>query len=180
MNSRSNRSQLILGLLLIAAGVWFFAQRAVPSFADFTESFMGFPFNLMWIGAALLVFGMFMGNPGMAVPAAIVAGIGGIFYYQQTTGESDSWKYMWTLIPGFVGVGTVLQGLLGDKMRRNIARGLNAMVTSAVLFLIFAALFDRLSVLGAYGPAIAFIALGVWMLARNLWRNRAGDTNAQQ
>jgi len=78
MYSRSNRSQLILGLLLIVLGIWFFAQRAVPSFADFTDSFMGFPYNLMWIGAALLVFGMFMGNPGMAVPAAIVAGVGGI------------------------------------------------------------------------------------------------------
>ena len=180
MNSRSNRSQLILGILLIALGIWFFAQRAVPSFADFTDKFMGFPYNLMWIGAALLVWGMFTGNPGMAVPAAIVAGVGGIFYYQEVSGNHDSWAYMWTLIPGFVGVGTVLQGLLGDNTRRNIVRGLNAMAFSAVMFLIFAAFLGGLEVLGNYTAAIALIALGVWMLAKNLWRGRAAGPDAQQ
>ena len=174
MNNPPNRSQLILGVLLIGLGVWFFAQNAVPSFAAFTETFARWPFSLIWLGAGLLLFGMLTGNPGLAVPAAIVAGIGGIFYSNET--YHTDWSFMWTLIPGFVGVGSVLQGLLGENTRRNIARGLNTMVTSAVLFLIFAALFGGLEVLGNSTAAIALIALGVWLLARNLWRGRPGGT----
>ena len=73
------------------------------------------------------------GAPGMAVPAAIVAGIGGILYYQYATKNYASWSYMWTLIPGFVGVGLILAGLLGEYTRHNIGRGLNLIVISAVI-----------------------------------------------
>jgi hypothetical protein len=106
----------------------------------------------------------------MAVPASIVAGIGGILFYQNQTGDFGSWSYMWALIPGFVGVGTILAGLLGENTRRNIAHGLNLVVISTLIFLIFASFFGGLSLLGDYGPAIILIALGVYVLLRGLLR----------
>jgi hypothetical protein len=78
---------------------------------------------------------------------------------------------MWTLIPGFVGVGTVLAGLLGDNTAHNLRRGLNMMVVSVVLFLIFASFFGGLQLLGNYGPAILLILLGLWVLGRGLYRS---------
>jgi len=104
------------------------------------------------------------------VPAAIVAGIGGIFYYQNVSGNYDSWSYMWALIPGFVGVGTVLQGLLGENTGHNLKRGLNLMVVSAVLFLIFAAFLGGWNILGEFGPAVLLILLGVYVLGSGLYR----------
>jgi hypothetical protein len=107
----------------------------------------------------------------MAVPAAIVAGIGGIFYYQRMTNDYASWSYMWTLIPGFVGVGAILTGLLGDSMAHNVRRGLNMVVLSAVLFLVFASFFGGLQLLGNYGPAILLILVGLWVLGRGIYRS---------
>jgi len=121
----------------------------------------------------ILLIGLIIGSPGMAVPASIVAGIGGILYYQNATNNWGSWAYMWALIPGFVGVGTMLAGLLGENTRQNLGHGLNLVVTSAVLFLVFATFFGGLSLLGNYGPAILLILLGVYIIARGLMRNRA-------
>jgi hypothetical protein len=123
------------------------------------------------VGALLLVLGLILGAPGLAVPAAIVAGIGGILYYQDLTGDWDSWAYMWTLIPGFVGVGVLLQGLLGEDTRRNLRHGLNLMVISAVLFLVFSAFLGGWNLLGNFGPAILLILLGLWVLGSGLYRS---------
>jgi hypothetical protein len=127
----------------------------------------------MWvIGAGALVFliGLITGNPGMAIPASIIAGIGGILYYQQTTGNFSSWSYMWTLIPGFVGVGEILAGLLGERTRRNLSSGLRNLVVSAVMFLAFGTFLGGLSILGDYGAPILIILLGVYVLARGFMR----------
>ncbi len=113
----------------------------------------------------------------MSVPAAIVTGVGGILYYQNATDNFASWAYMWTLIPGFVGVGTILAGLLGEYTRLNISRGLNLLVVSAVMFLIFGAIFGVLGILGPNGPAILLIALGLYILLRGLVRNTNRGSN---
>jgi uncharacterized membrane protein len=70
-----------------------------------------------------------------------------------------------------VGLGSVLAGILGDNPRQNISNGLNTMVVSAVLFLIFASFLGGLNILGNYAPAILLIALGVWLLGRSLWKS---------
>jgi hypothetical protein len=179
--TRQGRSQLVLGLILILLGAWFVAQNMVPSLAEFTDTYFQGPFILVWIGAGLLLLGLLTSNPGMAVPAAIVAGVGGIIWYNETYASQGqgAWAYMWTLIIGFVGVGSILAGLLGDNPRQNISRGLNSIVVSAVLFLVFATFFGGLSILGEYGLPIVLILLGLWFLGRSVWKSmRRGDDNA--
>lgn len=169
--SRQGRSQLVLGIILILVGVWFFAEKTVPSLSDFADQYFQWPFTLIWIGALILLIGLLTGNPGMAVPAAIVAGIGGIFYYIETYASGQAWSYLWTLIPGFVGVGSIIAGLLGDHPRQNLRSGFNALLFSAVMFLIFASFFGGLNLLGNYGPAILLIGFGLWLLIRSLLKN---------
>ncbi len=169
--NRQGRTQLALGVILILLGAWFLADKSVPAFHSLFDKYTQFPFSLFVIGGGILIVGLVLGQPGMAVPAAIVAGIGGIFYYQRMTNDYTSWSYMWTLIPGFVGVGAVLSGLLGDSTAHNLRRGLNMMVISAVLFLIFASFFGGLQLLGNYGPAILLILLGLWVLGSGLYRS---------
>ncbi len=167
-----NRSTLILGILLILIGIWLVASRQVPAIQQWLNIEFSWP---MWtIGAGILIFiiGLIVGAPGMAVPASIVTGIGCILYYQNATGDWGSWSYMWTLIPGFVGVGLILTGLLGEDTRKNISSGLNLIVISVVLFLIFGTLLGGLAILGPYGPAILLIALGVYILVRGFLRPR--------
>jgi hypothetical protein len=170
MNNRG-RTQLALGVILILLGAWFLADKSVPAFHALFDQYTEFPLNMVVIGAGIFIVGLVLGQPGMAVPAAIVAGIGGIFYYQEMTNDYASWSYMWTLIPGFVGVGSVLAGLLGDSTAHNLKRGLNLMVISAVLFLIFSSFLGGWKLLGNYGPAILLILLGLWVLGRGLYRS---------
>lgn len=174
---RRNRSTLFLGILLILLGVWLVVSRQVPALQQWLDMEFSWP---MWtIGAGILIFiiGLIVGAPGMAVPASIVTGIGCILYYQNATNDFASWSYMWTLIPGFVGVGVILTGLLGENTRRNISSGLNLIVVSVVLFLIFGTLFGGLAILGPYGPAILLIALGVYILVRGFLRGSRGGQN---
>ena len=172
---KQNRTNLFLGVLLILIGAWLVITRQVPAVQDWMENNFTWP---MWtIGAGLLVLliGLITGAPSMAVPASIIAGIGGILFYQNATDDFGSWAYMWTLIPGFVGVGTILAGLLGENTRANLARGVNLLITSAVLFLIFSTFLGGLNLLGEYGAAIILIVLGLYVLARGFFRSGGQD-----
>ncbi len=172
---RQNRTNLALGILLILIGGWLVISRQVPAVQNWLGDNFTWP---MWtIGAGLIVFiiGLLTGAPGMSVPASIIAGIGGILFYQNQTGDFSSWSYMWALIPGFVGVGTILAGLLGENTRRNLSHGLNLIVISIVLFLVFATFFGGLSILGDYGAAVILILLGVYVLIRGFVRSGSGS-----
>jgi hypothetical protein len=168
---RRNRSTLFLGILLILIGIWLVASRQVPELQQWLN--LEFSWPIWTIGAGILIFiiGLIVGAPGMAVPASIVTGIGCILYYQNANDDFASWSYMWTLIPGFVGVGLIIAGLLGENTRRNISSGVNLIIISVVLFLIFGTIFGGLAILGPYGPAILLIALGVYILVRGFLRN---------
>jgi hypothetical protein len=169
--NRNGRTQLAIGVILILLGGWFLLDKSVPAFHDMFEKFTQWPASMLLIGAGIFIVGLVLGQPSMAIPAAIVAGIGGIFYYQEATNSYDSWSYMWTLIPGFVGIGSILAGLLGDNTANNLKRGLNLMVISAVLFLVFSSIFGGWDLLGNYAPAILLILLGLWVIGSGLYRS---------
>ncbi len=166
--SKQNRTQLALGVLLVLLGAWFIAVKQVPALKPFSDLTFDWPFYVMGAGAILLLIGLVTDAPRMAIPACIVAGVGGILYYQNLSQDWTSWNFMWTLIIGFVGLGNIFAGLLGDDTRHNIGRGLNLIVVSAVLFLIFAAVFNRINILGNYGVAALLILLGLYVIGRGL------------
>lgn len=166
---QQNRTNLILGILLILIGAWLVLTRQVPALQNWLDD-ITWPMWVIGAGLLVLLIGLITGAPGMAVPASIIAGIGGILYYQDATNDFGSWAYMWTLIPGFVGVGTILAGLFGEPTRHNLSRGLNLLVISAVLFLVFATFFGGLDILGDYGAAVILILLGVYLLIRGFVR----------
>jgi hypothetical protein len=68
-------------------------------------------------------------------------------------------------------------GLLGEHTRHNLARGFNLLIVSAVMFLIFGALFGGLGILGPNGPAFLLIALGLYILVRGMLRNSNRGSN---
>ena len=171
---RQNRTNLFLGILLILIGGWLVVTRQVPALQHWIDHNFTWPVWTIGAGLLVLLIGLLTGAPGMAIPASIIAGIGGILYYQNQTGNFGSWSYMWALIPGFVGVGTILAGLLGENTRRNISHGLNLIVISAVLFLAFATVFGGISILGDYGVAVLLILLGLYVLIRGLLRSGGG------
>ena len=160
-----NRTSLALGIMLVAVGAWFLLEKQVPNLHQMTEIYLKFPNYFYAIGAGLFVLGLLVGAPGLSVPAAIVAGIGGILGYQVAANDYSSWSYLWSLIPGFAGVGEIVYGLLDSKQDK-VRSGANGLFASAILFVIFAAMFGKLSILGPYGPAALLILAGIVIIFR--------------
>jgi hypothetical protein len=172
---KKNRTQLVLGLLLILVAAWLIATRIKPDLANILHLTFEWPMWVMLAGAALLVIGLLVGAPDMAVPASIVAGIGGILSYQNATGNWGSWAYMWTLIPGFVGIGQILSGIIGGDFLANLREGLRLLFTCAVLFTIFGTFFNAWTIFGsfsAYVPVVLLFVLGIWLIVRGIIRRK--------
>lgn len=172
---KKNRTQLVLGILLILAAAWLALSQIQPEWASWLQLKFDWPVWVMLAGAALLIIGLLVGNAEMAVPATIVAGIGGILYYQNTTSDWASWSYMWTLLPGLGGLGNLLSALISGNLRREGRHAINAIFVSVILFAIFASLFGGLTIFGPYKD-YALIGLlflfGLWLILRGIFRRR--------
>lgn len=178
MNERQ-RTGAVFGVILILVGLLFLAGQLLPGLFGWTL-LLSWPLIVVGVGILLLVLGVLVGAPGLVVPACIVGGIGLLLYWQNLTGNWESWAYAWTLIPGFAGVGTLLLGLL-TRNSRAMAGGIWSVIISLVLFAIFASFLGGLNFLGAYWPVL-LIALGVLLLGRSFFgfarRRRWSDEGA--
>lgn len=166
-------SSIAWGLILILVGGYLLAAQFMPELKFWEYISIPWPAWIVGIGAGLLLLGLLTGTPDMAVPATIVAGIGGILWYQSATGDWTSWGYLWALIPGFVGLGTILSGLLGGGLRQNLRSGLWLVTLSLVLVTIFGFLF-RSDLITTYWP-VALIAVGLLVLLQPLLGGRPAE-----
>lgn len=156
------RSSVIVGTILILVGGLFLAVQLFPDLAFSLDMDQQWPLIIVSVGV-LLVISAILGSPTLAIPGSIVSGIGGILYVQNLTNTWSSWTFVWTLIPGFVGIGLLLAGLLGHQRRASWRDGSRLLLISMVMFLIFGAFFNGLGGLNRYWPII-LIGLGLWLL----------------
>ena len=163
------RSPLVFGLLLILIGGVLLAFQLIPGLAERFEIEYSWPLFIIGVGVFLFLLGILVNAPGLSIPAAIVSGIGGIFYWQNLTEDWESWSYIWTLIPGFVGVGSVLFGILDRENRDSIRGGAWLILISGVMFLVFSSFIGGLDLLGPYWPVL-LILLVLILLARPFLR----------
>jgi hypothetical protein len=174
MEKRS-RTQLALGIILILVATWFVLMKNNTDVAKWFNQHFDWPMWVVASGGLILLIGLLVGAPGMAVPACIVAGIGGILYYCNAKPDWPAWSYMWALIPGFVGVGNILAGILGRDFKESARHGLNLIVMSTIMFLIFAAAFGGLDIFGKYKEYVLAGVLGLfglWFIIRGLIRSK--------
>ena len=165
------RSGIAAGVLLVLFGVGLLALQLVPGLRAWLGSYFGWPLIIAGAGAIMLLTGLLTGQPGLVTSSCIVAGIGGILYWQNATGAWASWAYAWTLLPAFAGIGMILAGVMRGDFWRSLRLGLWQVLISAVLFMIFAAFLGGPNMLGVYWPVL-LIGLGVAMLFRPLLRGR--------
>ncbi len=171
--TQKKREEIISSIGLIVLGLVLLAYQLIPGLRAWYTLTFSWPMTVIMVAFVLLIIGLLTGTPDMLVPACIVGGIGGILYWQNATGNWGSWAYVWTLIPGFAGTGTLLAGVIQGK-RKEIKEGGEAILTSAVLFVIFGALlgglFSELA-LETYWPVI-LIVLGVVIFVKALISSR--------
>jgi hypothetical protein len=161
---RAARSGMVVGVVLVIIGAWLLVVQFIPAL----RGWFSWPTIIVAVGLLLFLLGLFLGEYEMAIPGCVVGGVGAILYWQNVTGNWESWSYVWTLIPGFAGVGTLLAGLL-KRDGGQIRGGLWTMLVSAVLFLAFGSLFGVIGALGKYWPVL-LIVLGIFALIQGLFR----------
>ncbi len=170
----STRSSLIFGIIFILIGAWFLAVQLVPGL-DWFWRIITWPVIVIIVGVFLLVLGLILRAPGMAIPASIVSGIGGMLYWMNATGNWESWAYSWPLVPCFVGVGLMLMSILGEGGRNTFRVGAWMSIISLIVFALFGAFFGA-RVLGTYWP-ILLIIFGLWVLVQPLFRRKAAPVS---
>jgi hypothetical protein len=156
---------ILLGILVLVGSILPPGSRLVS-----------WPLIVVGVGAAFLLFGFGTSAAGLVIPGAIVSGIGCLLYVQHLTGWWHTWAFAWTLIPGFTGLGLLaLDGLLGGRPPVRTASRI-LLISSAALFLVFAAAFSRQEwswiLLG-----VALVSAGVVLVIRNV-RPRPNSTRA--
>ncbi len=173
MDTRKRKS-ITSGIILILIGLGFLAVQLIPSLRIWAGQEFTWPVSILLVALGLVVIGALTGTADLLVPASIVGGIGGILYFQNVGIITwESWAFLWTLIPGFVGIGVFLAGLLKWN-RKEIIDGLQTILVSAVLFLVFGSLMGDMF---GYFPfrdylPVLLIALGIFLFIRALLERR--------
>ncbi|MBN1249840.1 MAG: hypothetical protein JXC32_19415 [Anaerolineae bacterium] len=172
--SSTRRKNIASGLILILIGAVFLAFQVVPALRTWAGQEFTWPVGIFIVALGLLIIGALTGTPDMLVPASIVGGIGGILYLQNAGIVTwESWAFLWTLIPGFAGIGVLLAGLLKWD-RKEMVDGLQTILISAVLFLVFGSLLgDAFGYVPfrTYLPVLLII-LGLFLFIRALLDHR--------
>ena len=161
------RKGLVGGIMLILLGGFFLAAQLMPELFGYVF----WPFIIIGIGGVFLLSALLTREGGLAVPGCIMLGLGGIFYYQSITNDWASWSYIWTLIPGFVGIGVIIAGLISRNGPRFDSGGLVLLAISAMGFLIFGGVFGLNFDVATLWP-IFLIGIGVITLFSALFRKR--------
>jgi len=169
-----NRGSLVGGLVLVLVGLLLLALQLAPSMAYFLRLELTWPFIIVGIGLLFFVGILLWGksSSGLAVPGSIVTGIGLLLLYQNWSGNWDSWAYAWTLIPGMVGVGAILAGLIeGKSLGRAVNAGGGLILISLILFAVFG-FFLGSDLLSRWGVPLLLVVGGFWLLVRNVLRRQ--------
>lgn len=162
--SRTSYGSTIVGIILISFGALFFFANSVP----------GLDLGNLWPAIFFFLAGAFYlpsilypnerrGLAALYIPGSILLVLGLIFFYNTLSGDWDSWAYMWTLIPGGVGLGLTLAARLGGWGKSALWTGVWLIVGSLTAFGLFGSLFgsDMLRVLG---PMLLIAAGAMWLL----------------
>jgi len=162
-----NRGAIFVGIVVILLGIFLLVTHFIPEPFSFFEG----AFTVIIIGAAFLVAAVLTRHGGLAIPGCIIGGIGAILFLQERSGDFMSWTYAWTLIPGFVGLGIIISGLL-DRVHPHFDSGaLVIMVVSVAAFQLFSGFLGLTWDWQMYWPVL-LIAAGVMVLFSAIFRKK--------
>ena len=135
-NSRLAVAARMLGLLLVAIGIFFLLEEVF----GMRLSSAAWPFFIIAPGIVLLIAAISIdgsfGEP-LSILGGIITGTGLLLAYQDSTDTYESWAYTWALIiPASAGAGQLIYGIFkrrSDKVRS----GLVLTVAGVVLCIVF-------------------------------------------
>lgn len=162
---RPRKGNIVVAIMLIALGVWFTAVQLSPEVQELAYGRGTWPYQVIGVGLLFCLIGLLAWVPALFIPGAIITGIGGLLYYQNLTGNWESWAYAWTLLPAFVALGLFLFGLLARR-RGALIGAAWTFFASLLLFGIFGSTLGGLQIAVQVWPVL-LILLGLLVLIRS-------------
>jgi hypothetical protein len=172
---RNNAAMLVGLLLVLFGGAALLLRQAGFDLAE-TIARSGWPFFVIVPGLALLVAAAVPMPPrgiGFAIAGSIVTTVGLLLLYQSSSGDWESWAYLWALIPLAIGLAFFGYGGLAHE-HGMVTAGLWVSGVAAIVLAIGAWFFEgifagepRPTNVGSWWP-VAVIAIGVVIAARSL------------
>ena len=173
------RGGVILGIILIALGGFFLADRVV----GFDLGRYGWPLFVIIPGVLLFVAALATADvragTGLATAGGITTMVGLVLAVQNATGLWTTWAYAWALVgPGGTGLGLLAYGLLRGQ-RDLVTAGARTLGVALVLFACFGLFFE--GVIGLSGEPflldsqvvpVVLIAAGAILVLLSLVRGR--------
>lgn len=171
MQTTDNRARTVVAAILIGLGLILLAANLLNIDVGRIWPIIFFVIGVGFYLPALLLPDARAGLAALFIPGTIMNGLGLIFFYNTLTGDWRSWAYLWTLIPGLVGVGLILAAWIGRWEGGTARTGLGLALGSAFAFGLMAALFGN-QLMGTLWP-VALILVGAWLLLRSFRPRRA-------
>jgi hypothetical protein len=163
--NKNNYSTLAGALFLIILGGLFLALNLTGLTLRQSWPVIFFVLAVMFFLPAILWPEARKGLAALYIPGSIMFVLGLIFLYNVLTNDWVSWTFIWTLIPGSVGLGLITAGLIGGWGLEVRTVGYWMLGISVMVFAIFGALFGSM-VLKVAGPALLVLG-GVFFLVRS-------------
>lgn len=166
---RNQRPTIVFGLILLLAGIALLVNQLQPNWIRaYLGPWFSWPSIITGTGLVFILASVLAGIGGLAIPGSIITTVGLILYYQNTTGDWESWSFAWALIPASVGLGIILMALIDGKLRESRV-GFWLLIVNLIIFVVFMAFFRQNSVLLLRYWPVLVIALGVLVLVQALW-----------
>jgi hypothetical protein len=172
--------ELLAGLLLLVVGILLLASEPIAGFIGGIgiddEVLSWWPILIIGLSLFFLVPAL-LGGPnrrlraGMAIPGALLAGIGAALLYTSLSDRWAAWAYLWSVFPFSLGLGMYAAGWIADAPAfKWIGAGLA--VGGVVAYLVFATAFggEAFRLVAAIGILALGLALTVGGLADRLSR----------
>ncbi len=161
----NRRSGLAVAILLILAGAFFLLINLVPQL----QKLVSWPLIFIILAASFVIWPFIFpsvrrGLAGLIIPGTILFVLGLIFWYCDFMNRWEDWAFLWTLIPGSVGLGMALADWVGGWGGDTARVGGWMLIISLLVFAVFATFFGG-SQLQIAGPALVILG-GLVLLVR--------------
>jgi hypothetical protein len=158
-----SKGTLTGGIVLILIGIALLVEAFLPG------AWALVPIGL---GLAFLVAAGIHRVGGLAIPGALLSGVGTLLLWQSSTGWWASWLYLWPVVLGALGVGFVVANLLGMGGRKVRALGWIWIVETGAAVVGLIAL--RILVPPLFSWALIVVGLGAMLLLSAVLAGVAG------
>ena len=169
--------QVFLGILLILTGGVFLTDLFLPGIKIMAY---GWPIIVMLVGLVFFISMVLAGRrgAGLAIPGAVITGLGVLLFLQNTFNLWLTWTYAWALLISSIGIGLIVMN--GYLKRSGLKQAGSALIgIGLVLFVIFGIFFEIiLDISGDNNASVIFLSLGLVslgifiMFSRLLFRTR--------